>query len=77
MLVVLNPLRKMIVQLIGVQVFKVDLKRAKSGLSRRVPGLKYSYIVRDSWTRLNVLPAKIIQVHVHVYAGIFTYFYFV
>lgn len=44
------------------EVFEVDMKRAKSGLSRRVPGLKYSYIVRDSWTRLNVLPAKIMQV---------------
>lgn len=44
------------------EVFKLDLKRAKSGLSRRVPGLKYSFVVRDSWTRLNVMPAKIMQV---------------
>ncbi len=33
----------------------------KNGISRRVPGLKYAH-VRDSWTRLNVLPAKIMQV---------------
>ena len=43
-------------------VFQADMKRAKSGLTRRVPGLKYSDVVRDSWTRLNVLPAKIMQV---------------
>ena len=42
-------------------VYQSDLYRA--GISRCVPGLKYSHIVRDSWTRLNVLPAKIIQVH--------------
>ncbi len=43
-------------------VYKSDLYRAKHGISRRVPGLKYAYVVRDSWTRLNVLPAKIMQV---------------
>ena len=43
-------------------VYRSDLYRAKNGISRRVPGLKYSHIVRDSWTRLNVLPAKIMQV---------------
>ena len=44
-------------------VFRLDLRRAKDGLSRRVPQLKYSHVVRDSWTRLNVLPAKIMQVN--------------
>lgn len=43
-------------------VYRSDLCRAQQGISRRVPGLKYSHIVRDSWTRLNVLPAKIMQV---------------
>ena len=43
-------------------VFQADMTRAKAGLSRRVPELKYAYVVRDSWTRLNVLPAKIMQV---------------
>ena len=44
-------------------VHRADLHvcRAKGGISRRVPGLKFSHIVRDSWTRLNVLPAKIMQ----------------
>ena len=42
-------------------VYRSDLTRAQ-GISRRVPGLKYSHVVRNSWTRLNVLPAKIMQV---------------
>ena len=45
-----------------VGVYKADLYRAKQGITRRVPALKYAYIVRDAWTRLNVLPAKIVQV---------------
>ena len=51
-----------------VRVYNGDLFRAKQGVSRRVPGLRYSYVVRDLWTRLNVLPAKIMQVY-----GINTY----
>ncbi len=43
-------------------VYRADLIRAKNGKSRRVPKLKYSYIVRDACSRLNVLPAKIMQV---------------
>ena len=43
-------------------VYKSDMSRARCGISRRVPVLKYAHIVRDAWTRLNVLPAKIMQV---------------
>ena len=43
-------------------IYKSDLSRARRGISRRVPGLKYCHVVRDAWTRLNVLPAKIMQV---------------
>lgn len=39
-----------------------DLSRARRGVSRRVPDLKYSYVERDAWTKLNVHPAKIMQV---------------
>ena len=45
-----------------VIVYESDLYRAQHGTSRRVPGLKYAHIVCDNWTRLNVLPAKIMQV---------------
>ena len=43
-------------------MFSRDLQRAKAGLPRRVPGLRESYVYRDIWTRLNVKPAKIMQV---------------
>lgn len=36
-------------------------ERCQSGQLRFVPGLLASYIERDSWTRLNVKPAKIMQ----------------
>ena len=39
-----------------------DQERSAKGLGRRVPGLRYSYVQRDCWTRLNVMPAKIMQV---------------
>lgn len=45
-------------------VYSVDLFRTKQGVSRRVPSLKYAHIVQDSWTKLNVLPTKLIQVYV-------------
>ena len=35
---------------------------ARDGVPRRVPGLRESYVHRDIWTRLNVKPAKIMQV---------------
>lgn len=54
----------------------IDLCRAQSGLSRRVPGLKYCHIVRDSWTRLNVLPAKIMQVQAFINHDYYHYYYY-
>ena len=43
-------------------MFIREVERAKDGHRRRVPGLKESYVKRDIWTRLNVKPAKIMQV---------------
>ncbi len=45
-------------------MFEREVQRAMGGVPRRVPGLKESYVYRDIWTRLNVKPAKIMQVHV-------------
>jgi len=45
-------------------VFKDEMQRAEEGRSRKVPGLKYAFVYRDSWTRLNVRPAKIMQVSI-------------
>ena len=44
-------------------LYKRELERIKANVLVRVPGLKESHIVRDSWTRLNVKPAKIMQVN--------------
>ena len=46
------------------RMWQREIQRAKTGLMCEVPQLKDSYIKRDSWTRLNVAPAKIMQVHV-------------
>ena len=44
-------------------MYRRDINRALETNPRRVPGLKKSYIDRDSWTRLNVAPSKIMQVN--------------
>jgi hypothetical protein len=43
-------------------VYRADILRARCGISSCVPGLKYENIVRRAWTRLNVLPLRIMQV---------------
>ena len=45
------------------KVFREEMTKAETGRSRKVPGLKYAFVYRDNWTRLNVRPAKIMQVH--------------
>ena len=45
-------------------MYKRELERMKVGQATRVPKLKESHIIRDSWTRLNVLPSKVMQVRV-------------
>lgn len=39
-----------------------ELERSEKGDMAAIPRMKASYIFRDSWTRLNVAPAKIMQV---------------
>ena len=41
----------------------IYIKWIKRGELPRIPGLKESYVNRDPWTRLNVKPAKIMQVN--------------
>ena len=45
-------------------LYKREMERIKRGQITRVPKLKESYIQRDSWTRLNVLPSKVMQVSI-------------
>lgn len=42
-------------------MFTREIQRMKEGKRVWVPGLKSNFIYRDSWTRLNVRPAKIMQ----------------
>ncbi len=44
------------------ELFLREVERARTNQLRRVPDLKESHIHRDCWTRLNVKPAKIMQV---------------
>ena len=44
-----------------------EVQRIKENCLPRIPGLKESYVYRDPWTRLNVKPAKIMQVLRHGY----------
>ena len=41
-----------------------DKCRQDQGCAKQVPGLRYNFVYRDVWTRLNVQPAKIMQVGV-------------
>ena len=45
-----------------VAMYGRECERVKQGLTRMVPRLKEIHIIRDSWTKLNVTPAKIMQV---------------
>ena len=47
------------------RLWKREEERAEWGLMSEVPKLKEQYIKRDSWTHLNVAPAKIMQVRTH------------
>lgn len=43
-------------------LYSREIERMQHGQLTRVPKLKESHIIRDSWTRLNVLPSKVMQV---------------
>ena len=45
-----------------VTLYKRDCERVSKGLTRMVPKMKEAYVIRDAWTKLNVAPAKIMQV---------------
>ena len=48
------------------RMWERELSRAEKGLMFAVPKLRERHIQRDSWTRLNVAPAKIMQVCVYL-----------
>ena len=49
-----------------------EKRRRDMGHVRMVPGLLQSYIERDSWTKLNVRPAKIMQVCISFLCTLFS-----
>lgn len=51
-----------------IDQYERDQERAQQNLARTVPGLKNNFVHRDNWTRLNVLPAKIMQVRTQIIA---------
>ena len=45
-----------------VDMFARECQRRDIGHARMVPKLREIHVIRDSWTKLNVFPAKIMQV---------------
>ena len=45
-----------------IALYNREVNRAKQQLTRMIPRLKEVHCVRDAWTKLNVSPAKIMQV---------------
>ena len=45
-----------------VDMWYRECERRGKGYACMVPRLREAYILRDSWTKLNVAPAKIMQV---------------
>lgn len=43
-------------------LYQREVERMRAGQATRVPKLRESHIIRDSWTRLNVVPSKVMQV---------------
>ena len=42
-----------------------ECQRRDQGHARMIPKLREVHVLRDAWTKLNVLPAKIMQVGFH------------
>jgi len=45
-----------------INMYERECNRVSNGIARMVPKLWETHIIRDSWTKLNVSPAKIMQV---------------
>ena len=45
-----------------VDLYLRECERRNKGAARSVPRLREVHVLRDSWTKLNVHPAKIMQV---------------
>jgi len=52
-----------------MDLYSRECQRREKGHARMVPKLREAYVIRDSWTKLNVAPAKIMQVVKLYYTG--------
>jgi len=48
-----------------LDLYSRECQRRDKGCAHMVPKLKEAHILRDAWTKLNVLPAKITQVRTY------------
>jgi len=49
------------------RMYERELQRVDKNLTRMVPCLREAHCLRDAWTKLNVHPAKIMQVRACVF----------
>ena len=56
-------------------LYQREIERLKQKLARMIPKFKETYVLRDAWTKLNVHPAKIMQVRFHYLIRKFILFY--
>ena len=45
-----------------INMYHRECERRSNGLARMIPRLREVHVLRDAWTKLNVHPAKIMQV---------------
>ena len=45
-----------------IGMYEREYERRSKGNARMIPKLREIHVLRDSWTKLNVFPAKIMQV---------------
>lgn len=48
-----------------MNMYQRECTRRNSGKARMIPRLREAYVLRDAWTKLNVSPAKIMQVRMY------------
>ena len=49
-----------------LDLYKREIGRASQQVPRMVPNLNEAYCLRDAWTKLNVISAKIMQVRIYI-----------
>lgn len=47
-----------------IDMYKRECSRIQNGSARMIPKLREAHVIRDAWIKLNVAPAKIMQVRV-------------